>query len=106
MIHNVTEGLGIVAPLARSRPSIRSLIGLGLLAGIPTILGAWSGGLAYSPTLAVLFLGIGAGAIVQVVLEITKMLRRGTKAATAPLNALGFVVGVLVMYVTGLFVAA
>jgi zinc transporter ZupT len=106
MIHNITEGLGIVAPLARTRPSIRGLIGLGLLAGIPTILGAWSGGLAYSPSFVVLFLGIGVGAIVQVVLEIGKMLRRGSKAATAPLNAIGFVVGVLVMYVTGLFVAA
>jgi zinc transporter ZupT len=106
MIHNITEGLGIVAPLARTRPSLRALVGLGLLAGLPTILGAWSGGVAYSPTLTVLFLGIGAGAIVQVVWDISKLLRRGSKAADAPLNALGFVAGVLVMYVTGLFVAA
>jgi zinc transporter, ZIP family len=106
MIHNVTEGLGIVSPLARSRPSLRSLIGLGLLAGVPTIVGAWSGGIAYSPTLAVLFLSIGAGAIVQVVWEITKLLRQGRKEAAAPLNAIGFAVGVLIMYLTGLVVAA
>ena len=106
MLHNVTEGLGIVSPLARSRPSIGALIGLGLLAGLPTIVGAWSGALAYSPTLSVLFLAIGAGAIVQVVWEIAKLLAQGTKEATAPLNAVGFAVGVLVMYVTGLVVAA
>jgi zinc transporter ZupT len=106
MLHNVTEGLGIVSPLARSRPSIKALVGLGLLAGLPTIVGAWSGGLAYSPTLSVLFLSIGAGAIVQVVWEIAKLLRQGSKEATAPLNAIGFAVGVLVMYLTGLAVAA
>lgn len=106
MLHNVTEGLGIVSPLARTRPSLRALIGLGLLAGLPTIVGAWSGGLAYSPTLSVLFLAIGAGAIVQVVWEIWKLLSRESKEATAPLNAIGFAVGVGVMYVTGLVVAA
>jgi zinc transporter ZupT len=106
MLHNVTEGLGIVSPLARARPSIRALVGLGLLAGLPTIVGAWSGGLAYSPTLSVLFLAIGAGAIVQVVWEIAKLLGQGRKEATAPLNAIGFAVGVLVMYLTGLAVAA
>jgi zinc transporter, ZIP family len=106
MIHNITEGLGIVSPLARTRPSVRDLVGLGLLAGVPTILGAWSGGLAYSPILAVLFLSIGAGAIVQVVWEIGKLLGGDKREISAPLNAVGFAVGVLVMYLTGLVVAA
>ena len=106
MLHNITEGLGIVSPLARAQPSLKALVGLGLLAGLPTIVGAWSGGLAYSPKLSVLFLAIGAGAIVLVVWEIAKLLRRESKEATAPLNAIGFAVGVLVMYLTGLAVAA
>jgi ZIP family zinc transporter len=106
MVHNITEGLGIVSPLARSRPAIASLVGLGLLAGVPTIVGAWSGGIAYSPTLAVLFLSIGAGAIVQVVWEIAKLMRQGKRELSAPLNAAGFAVGVLLMYVTGVLVAA
>lgn len=106
MLHNVTEGLGIVSPLARSRPSLGALLGLGLLAGVPTIVGAWSGGLAYSPVLSVLFLSIGAGAIVQVVWEIAKLLGQGKREVSAPLNAIGFAAGVLVMYVTGVAVAA
>jgi zinc transporter ZupT len=105
-LHNVTEGLGIASPLARARPSLGQLVQLGLLAGAPTIVGAWSGGLAYSPILAVLFLAVGAGAIVQVVWEIGKFLRRDGKPLSAPLNALGFAAGVLVMYLTGLAVAA
>jgi zinc transporter ZupT len=105
-LHNVTEGLGIVTPLARARPGLAQLAGLGAVAGVPTIVGTWSGGLAYSPILAVLFLSIGAGAIVQVVWEIGKLLTRGGKPLSAPLNSLGFAAGILVMYLTGLAVTA
>ena len=37
---------------------------------MPTIAGAWFGGLVYSPVLAVACLGLGAGAIAQVVGQI------------------------------------
>ena len=43
-LHNVTEGLGIVAPIARTRPRLLTLVWLGLIAGVPTIAGAWIGG--------------------------------------------------------------
>jgi zinc transporter ZupT len=105
-LHNVTEGLGIVTPLARARPTLPQLAGLGMIAGAPTIIGTWSGGLAYSPILAVLFLSIGAGAIVQVVWEIGKLLTGEGKPLSAPLNSIGFAAGILVMYLTGLAVAA
>lgn len=105
-LHNVTEGLGIVTPLSRERPSLAQLAGLGAIAGVPTIVGTWSGGLAYSPILAVLFLSIGAGAIVQVVWELGKLLRGDGKQLSAPLNALGFATGILLLYLTGLAVAA
>jgi zinc transporter ZupT len=104
-LHNVTEGLGIVTPLARSRVHVGHLLGLGAVAGLPTVLGAWGGGFAYSPTMAVLFLSVGAGAIIQVVWEVAKLIRRDA-SLTAPAPALGFLAGVLVMYTTGLFVAA
>ena len=106
MLHNVTEGIGIVSPLARTRPTIGQLAALGLLAGLPTIVGAWLGGLAYSPTAAVLFLSLGAGAIIQVVWEIAKLMRRDAKNLADPLVAVGFAAGILVMYATGLVVAA
>jgi zinc transporter ZupT len=105
-LHNVTEGLGIVTPLARTRPTLLQLVGLGLIAGAPTIVGTWSGGLGYSPILAVLFLSIGAGAIVQVVWEIGKLLGREGKPLSAPLNAIGFAAGIAIMYLTGLAVTA
>ena len=67
MIHNTTEGLGIVAPIAQDDPPLRILGLAGLLAGGPTIVGAWLGGLAYSPLLGTVCLAVGAGAILQVV---------------------------------------
>src|SRR6185312_11704051 len=69
-LHNTTEGLAIVAPIAKARPSLRTLASLGLIGGLPTIAGAWCGGLVYSPVLAVACLGLGAGAIAQVIGQI------------------------------------
>ena len=107
LLHNTTEGLGIVAPLAGERPGVARLLLLGLLAGLPTVLGAWLGAFAYSPVLTTLFFAVGAGAIVQVVYEIWRLFaRRAPGGLTAPLNALGLIAGMLVMYVTGLLVTA
>jgi len=106
MLHNTTEGLGIVAPIAQDRPGFRTLALAGLLAGGPTIVGAWLGGLAYSPLLGALCLGVGAGAILQVLGVLYRLVARETPAGLwTPLNALGVVAGLLVMYGTGLLVA-
>jgi ZIP family zinc transporter len=105
IIQNITEGLGIIAPVLRDRPGIRHLILLGLAGGAPAILGAWIGGFAPSPTLAVLFLAIGTGAIFEVVYEIAKLIRRDTAPKPMPLTVLsGIVFGMLLLWVTGLLI--
>ena len=109
MIHNTTEGLGIVAPVAQDSPSIRKLALAGLLAGVPTILGAWLGGVAYSPLLATLCMAIGAGAILQVLGVLYRAVESETETGGAlwtPLNAMGVVAGLVLMYGTGLLVAS
>jgi ZIP family zinc transporter len=107
LLHNTTEGLGIVTPLADERPRLRSLIFLGALAGVPTVLGAWVGGFTYSPVWTTLFLAIGAGAIAQVVYELWRLFaRRARGGLGTPLNAAGLLVGMLIMYATGLLVPA
>lgn len=106
MVHNLTEGLGIVSPLARTRATVWQLAGLGAIAGVPTIIGTWAGGLAYSPAFAVLFLSIGVGAIIQVVWQVAKLIGGQERSLTDPIHATGFVAGLLVMYATGVFVAA
>jgi zinc transporter, ZIP family len=107
MIHNTTEGLGIVAPVAQDNPQFRKLALAGLLAGLPTILGAWLGGVAYSPLLATLCMAVGAGAILQVLGVLYRAVERETGSVIwTPLNAMGVVAGLVLMYGTGLLVAS
>jgi zinc transporter ZupT len=105
LLHNTTEGIGIVAPLSRQPVRLAGLVGLGALAGVPTVFGAWIGGLSYSPVATVLFLAIGAGAVIQVVFTLARLLSRRTGGLLRPLNAAGLFAGLVIMYVTGLWVA-
>ncbi len=106
MLHNTTEGLGIVAPIAKDRPKILTLVGLGLLAGVPTIFGAAIGGFAYSPLYATLFLAVGAGAIVQVVIALSRVVGKDVEGGLwSPATASGVLAGLVIMYGTGLLVA-
>jgi zinc transporter, ZIP family len=110
MLHNTTEGFAIVAPLAKTR--VRRMVGkmiiMGLIAGVPTIIGTWIGGFIYSPIAAIIFLSIGAGAIFQVVFLIYQGMARaqddGGKIMSDASIIAGFAVGMLIMYVTGLMV--
>ncbi len=105
-IHNTTEGLAIIAPIAKQKARIMHLLALGLIAGGPTIIGTWIGGFTYMPVASILFLAIGAGAIFQVVYSIFNWMNKGMESKiTAPHNIAGFIVGIVIMYLTGLLVA-
>jgi zinc transporter ZupT len=106
-LHNTTEGLAIVAPLARQRAPLSLLAALGLVAGGPTIPGAWLGGFLFSPLLAVAALGAGAGAIGQVLVAIVRSSvgeRSVGEAARSGAVAGGLAAGAAVMYLTGMIV--
>ena len=105
-LHNLTEGVAVVAPVVQSRFKWQHLLWLGALAGLPTIAGTLMGAFAYTATWAVLFLAIGAGAVFQVVIEITRhqVRQHGTASLVQGFNLAGFACGLAVMYLTGLFV--
>jgi zinc transporter ZupT len=105
MIHNVTEGLGIATPIAKSKTTLLALAGLVLVAGAPTILGAWIGGYTSSDVLAALFFAIAAGAAFQVVVEVGRYVARNAPGGLRSGHAIaGFIAGIATMYVTGLLV--
>jgi zinc transporter, ZIP family len=105
IIQNITEGLGIIAPVLRDRPSWVNLVWLGLIGGAPAIVGAWIGGLSYSRPLTVLFLAIGAGAVFEVVYEIGKLIQKDTAKRPMPVTIFaGVTAGMLLLYVTGLLI--
>jgi zinc transporter ZupT len=105
IIQNITEGLGIIAPIVKDRPTIGQLALLGLVGGAPAIVGAWIGGYTPSPFLAVLFLAIGTGAIFQVAVEIAKLIQKDTVKQPMPGYVFsGVLVGMLMLWVTGIFI--
>ena len=105
IIQNITEGLGIIAPVLRDRPSLSRLALMGLIGGAPAILGAWIGGYTPSPFLAVLFLAIGTGAIFEVVYEIAKLIQKDTARESMPMTVFsGILTGMLLLWVTGLLI--
>ncbi|HST70138.1 MAG TPA: ZIP family metal transporter [Solirubrobacterales bacterium] len=105
-IHNTTEGLAIVAPLRdEASPSLKRLLGLGLIAGAPAILGAWIGASAFDPSLVALLFGVGVGAIVRVIVQIAPAMRDGSGRYLTPATVAGILAGIAVMYLTGLLVS-
>jgi zinc transporter, ZIP family len=118
ILHNITEGIGIAAPLVPgkprenepppSAPKFLTFAGLALLAGFPAVLGTWIGGFAFSPLLGTIFLGIGLGAIWQVVVEVTALLKRYAERENTAwiswFNLAGFMLGLAIMYFTAFLV--
>jgi ZIP family zinc transporter len=108
-LHNITEGIGIAAPILRDRPPLRHFGFLVLLAGFPAAIGTWIGAFSYSPLASAVFLGIGAGAIAQVIYEVTRLLSRRSAEGAEPLlsgwNFAGLLAGIAIMYGTALLVA-
>jgi len=105
-LHNTTEGIAIVAPLADQRPSWLQLAGLGLLAGGPAVVGAMVGATVINAELSALLLGVGVGAIAQVIVQIAPALRTRSGQLLNPASIGGMTAGVLIMYFTGLLVTA
>lgn len=103
-IHNVTEGIGIAAPIVRQKPPLWAFAALTLVAGAPAVFGMWIGSLAYGTQWSALALGVGAGAILQVIVEVTAFFlrnsgRQGQFWLSPPVLS-GFLTGAAFMYVT------
>ncbi|MGF7007801.1 zinc transporter ZupT [Aminobacter sp. BE322] len=107
-LHNITEGIGIAAPILKQRPPLWAFAALTLLAGAPAVVGLWIGSLAYAPQWSALALAIGAGAILQVIVEVGAMLARdhgeGSRALLAPSAMAGLLAGAGFMYATAMLV--
>lgn len=109
-LHNITEGIGIAAPLTKDRPTWKTFVFLAMIGGAPAIAGVWAGGFVFNNTLAAFFFGIGAGAIVQVIYVISKMvMKESAKHQYSLLSWRNFgsiALGITVMYATALLVSS
>ncbi len=103
-IHNTTEGFAIVAPMTRERPGIGRLVGLGAIAGAPAIAGALIGATVTSPELSALLLGVGVGAVVQVIVQLWPAMRDRSGRVLDAATSIAIGAGLLGFYLTGLLV--
>jgi ZIP family zinc transporter len=100
-IHNSTEGFGIAAPMAGYRPSLRYLCALGLIGGLPTLIGSITGALwPANPLTLTFFLSLAAGALIYIISGMFYVARRQT---SNELFMLGLFIGFLVAYATDLW---
>lgn len=104
-VHNTTEGFAIVAPLTRARPSLRRLALLGLIAGAPAIAGAVIGVSVTNAELSAMLLGVGVGAIAQVITQIAPSMRGADGRVLDAGTAAAMAAGALVFYLTGLLIS-
>jgi ZIP family zinc transporter len=104
-LHNATEGFGIVAPLAAGgeRPSWGMLALLGLIGGGPTFVGTIAGQHVVDDTLSIAFLGLAAGSILYVIIELLAVARR---AAMKQLTTWMILLGLLLGFATDAVVTA
>ncbi|MDQ3408752.1 MAG: ZIP family metal transporter, partial [Actinomycetota bacterium] len=64
------------------------------------------GAAAFNAELAALLIGVGVGAIVQVIQQIAPTLRDSLGRILQPLSVGGILTGIAIMYTTGLLVTA
>lgn len=103
-IHNITEGIGIAAPILKVKPPLWSFVALTLLAGAPAVFGMWVGSLAFAPQWSALALAVGAGAILQVIVEVGAYVLRTNVGEKSPILSpavlSGFLGGLAFMFAT------
>ncbi len=106
-LHNVTEGPAIVGPLTEKAglPWRRFLL-LAAIGGVPTVIGAWLGGFTGNALATVVFFGLGAGAILVVLVQIVTVMRKHEQQVLTPTNMMAFGIGFLLMLGTALLLAA
>ena len=102
-LHNATEGFGIVAPLTGTRPSWGYLALLGLIGGGPTFAGTLVGQAFVNDTLSIAFLGLAAGSILYVVIELFAVAR---KADLKTVTTWGVFLGLVLGFATDAIVTA
>lgn len=102
-VHNGTEGFGIVAPLTGQRPSWAFLALLGLIGGGPTFVGTLVGQHFVNATVSTAFLGLAAGSILYVVIELLAVAR---KSDFKVITTWGIFAGLVLGFVTDAIITA
>ncbi len=98
-LHNGTEGFGIVAAAGKTPVQKVDVLLLGLLAGVPTCIGALLSGQGVPPYVSLSFYTLAAGSLLYVIFSLTTVSYTATRRLQV---AIGVVAGISLMYITGM----
>src|SRR5207302_6804623 len=83
-LHNGTEGFAIIASAGKSRLAVKDVVLMGLLAGLPTCVGAVISGLVVSSYLSIIFYALAAGSLLYVIFSLVAIFYTPTMKIQTP----------------------
>jgi len=98
-LHNGTEGFAIIASAGKARLSVKEVVLMGLVAGLPTCVGALISGFAVSSYLSIIFYALAAGSLLYVIFSLVAVFYTATRRMQ---TATGVFAGLSLMYVTAM----
>ncbi|MDR4493816.1 MAG: ZIP family metal transporter [Nitrospirales bacterium] len=98
-LHNGTEGFAIIGSSGKSKPGLKDIIYMGLLAGLPTCLGTVISGFAVSPYFTIMFFALAAGSLLYVILSLTTIFYTASRRVQC---SWGIFTGISLMFVTAM----
>ncbi|MBI4313340.1 MAG: hypothetical protein HY594_00845 [Candidatus Omnitrophica bacterium] len=96
-LHNAAEGFGIAAPMAGYKPGLKFLALLGLIGGLPTLIGSIVGGIWVSEASELFCLSLAGGTILYVIGE---LLHIGKQLKSEVVAHVGLLTGFFVAFAT------
>jgi zinc transporter, ZIP family len=105
VLQNAVQGMHLTSILEKNDRSIWRLLGMGVLGGLPGLLGIWLGGMITSQMLLVLSIAIGGGAVAAALYDLIRNIRQTTAHRPMPVTVIaGFVAGILALYVASMLI--
>ena len=98
-LHNGTEGFAIIGSAGKSKPGLKDILMMGLLAGLPTCLGTVISGFAVSPYFTIIFFALAAGSLLYVILSLTTIFYTASRRVQC---SWGVFTGISLMFVTAM----
>lgn len=98
-LHNGTEGFAIIGSAGKTRPGLKDILMMGLLAGLPTCLGTVISGFAVSPYFTIIFFALAAGSLLYVILSLTTIFYTASRRVQC---SWGVFTGISLMFVTAM----
>lgn len=98
-LHNGTEGFAIIGAAGKSKPGLKDIILMGLLAGLPTCLGTVISGFAVSSYFTIMFFALAAGSLLYVILSLTTIFYTASRRVQC---SWGVFTGITLMFVTAM----